>query len=483
MKKLFISGFALAGMLCVAGGALSINDAVETKAENYASSVAALLSPYITNGTYTKKTQIFANSAAITDMEEMFHAGETRLERTTYYSETANALLMGDYDGGFDDINSGYAADAGKTNMNHIRFTGDASDSNQFFNSEYHQTTYTVASTTPNAYFVNLSTLFADINGMTDDGAWTVGSDGSYYHNFSDLSLDDKGHYNDTILKDFQYFIAPMLLQGQYFSYSYIRVKQTANWLSLRFYITSDLGKVTVHNETEGLLAEARVFKGLWLVEPTCVMRGDWDNNTSTAWTDVSFEYAATMNELEQYELTATLFLGMNFGVSYYDGDSTEWFGYSALGTTSYFGQSGEGNIYTTLPKRSYTFYWKGGTELKLYPVINSVSSYNFSIHLPDGWYDADNSITKTWLYVYYDDNTKNATWPGVLIGTNETDITVSVEGEYWLYAILVRRDESSDRGQTANIPLPYCDNEITINSMTWTDGKVSDYTVTELTA
>ena len=114
MKKLLVSGIALAGMLMVAGGVLAIRSSTQVKAEDASGEeVKTLINGFLTAGEnkYTKKTQIFMTPEAQAEYKDCFHAGANALERTTYYDEVTDALLMGNYDGTFGDgttgINSG----------------------------------------------------------------------------------------------------------------------------------------------------------------------------------------------------------------------------------------------------------------------------------------------------------------------------------------------------------------------------------------
>ena len=90
-----------------------------------ASSISAtdIVTKYYNGGVYTKKTQMYLTEETVLQFKEHFHVNATS-DRTTYYN--GDYLLMGDFDGGFDIVNSGYMTEEGK--MYHFTYSGDLND-------------------------------------------------------------------------------------------------------------------------------------------------------------------------------------------------------------------------------------------------------------------------------------------------------------------------------------------------------------------
>ncbi|MBQ9457139.1 MAG: hypothetical protein IJU64_01330 [Bacilli bacterium] len=342
MKKLLILGSTFAMGLCAVGIAVGVQ-AREVKADDADSSVvAALIRGYMNEGKqYTKKSQIFLTEEEKINQVDLFHAKHNVLERTTYYDETVNALLMGDFDGGFDDIKSGYAAKG--DNMVHYYYTGDGSETADLFTARNED--YTVKNTNPNEYFVTLT----DLADLAADISWTT--DGSsYYHNFG---AEDKEKEDAEVLKAFQYFAAPMLLENTRYNPKYIRVAPTAKFLSVRIYDTaSDLGYVTLSGGTEALLSEARVYSGLSF-NPTnrdVVLKGSFDS-----WGEgYPFVYEPGFDDVEQYKVTVDLAKDNEVKVVM-DGS---WQGAGTLENQTYFTGEGNNNMWVSAYGK-FDIYWK----------------------------------------------------------------------------------------------------------------------------
>ena len=268
MKKLFI----FMGALALVAGAFGIkgNRALKANADEPISSeqvadLKAMMNKYIdANGRYTKKSHIYLKTST-PDFATYFHAGATDQERTTYYTD--NALLMGDLDGGFTNINSGYANSG--ANMVHFR----SQDGISGLVVESSRTPdYTVVGKQMSDYFFNLHDLVNSIS-AADWGYYN----GNYYHNITTLGVNENGDFNDTLLKKFQYFAAPMLLQTDmhYLSYKSIVINETSGYLHIAIYLSDgDSGKVDRPNS---LLAEACVYSGL--VTPGYYLVGTMNND------------------------------------------------------------------------------------------------------------------------------------------------------------------------------------------------------------
>ncbi len=264
MKKFFTFSAALLLGVCAFAGVSKVQEAKAAPlSEDQTTALKNLMKSYInTDGQYTKKSSIYLNGSAISEFATYFHAGATTLERATYYDEKVNALLMGDYDGTFTHIKSGYAKDG--DNMDHYFYPGDGLSTADLYTYAEADSDYTVNNTSPNEYFVNLTKLADDIGDGSKWIAYQVNEANIYQYAVGEITLTD-GEYNDPILKDFQYFAAPMLLQTGYFSYKFIEIDDRAGYLSIRIYLTdADEGKVTSEARgNEYLLCEAKVFKGL----------------------------------------------------------------------------------------------------------------------------------------------------------------------------------------------------------------------------
>ena len=266
MGKLFIalSSFVLAVSAFVAGPK---GKAPEVSGTN--SDLAGLLNEYVGSGKYVKKSKIYFSDAAKLEMSDYLHAGTNRIEMTTWYDESdGGALLMGNYDGTFSTINSGYNTVGG--NMHHFYTTApNTTDPADLF-TNIHDDGWN-SNDTVNEFYDVLSGLATEV--AKGDQEWTY-VDGIYTHAVSaDLSIDSSGNYTDLTMKRFQYFAAPMLLQtvsvkdkesSKWLTFSSLKVEQKIGYLSIRIYISAgDSGKVT--SEVEGeecMLSEAQVYKG-----------------------------------------------------------------------------------------------------------------------------------------------------------------------------------------------------------------------------
>jgi hypothetical protein len=145
------------------------------------------------NKGYTKKTTI---ADAVCEHADYFHANCNGSQRATYYNEAETALLMGNYDGTFNPINSGYRNLAGdEEGIQHFTYKGEGD-------------------------------YFTDVK---DDWSFMGQSVGKYYPTLTSLSnlinQEEDWEYKDevftytkdnaSLLKNFQFFAAPMLLEGK----------------------------------------------------------------------------------------------------------------------------------------------------------------------------------------------------------------------------------------------------------------------------
>lgn len=190
-----------------------------------------LLVSYNVNG-YTKKTEFSANLDA-----SLFHANCNGKTRATYYNASENALLMGDYDGTFTNINSGYKNREG--GIQHFRYNGEG---NYFTNITED---WTFDGQSVGVYYPTLTSLAA----LIEQESWSY-SDNTFTYTFGAITLTE-GEYNDQVLKNFQYFAAPMLLQTTSIDWGNVQVKEETNYLSIK-----------LSSKTE-LISEAKVYKGI----------------------------------------------------------------------------------------------------------------------------------------------------------------------------------------------------------------------------
>lgn len=208
--------------------------------ENTTSSqLKELINKYYNDGIYTKKSEIYLNQTAENELNQYFHAGLVNPNRTTYYKN--NALLMGDLDGSFTNINSGYRTDG--SNMNH--YSWDEVNSKVVDD-------YSVKNTTVEDYYVTLN----DFNQENYFASWN-----SYEYSVS-------GN-NDLYLNDYLAFVAPCLLDSilttNYLTVSKLTIAEKAHdtygeYLEMKIIVDDDsVGTIINKNN---VLAEARIYTG-----------------------------------------------------------------------------------------------------------------------------------------------------------------------------------------------------------------------------
>lgn len=345
------------------------------------------------NGYYTKKTTLYLTEAARGETS-YFHNGANAAQRATYYSENTGALLMGDYDGSFTNINSGYKND-GNGNAKHFTYLGTGDDTSDLFtNVEYG---WTAQAQEVGNYYPTLTSLkkFFTIGGS----AWSY--DGAYdsFVYSPTLGITD-GHYNDIILKNFQFFIAPMMLEGNYFSWSSVRVTKASNFLSLRLMASaSDEEKSTIKGATEVLVAEARVFKGL-----------DFNSNPVPATLKGSFDSwgaGYTMSEItdiyvpEQYKYTLSVVEGtpVELKVNHIYGGNDHWTGYNDSNKDDYY-VAGSDNIQLSLAG-TYTVYFKvlGDGHRSIYISRDSGLDKEYTFNDVPDWVISSNASIFAWIW------------------------------------------------------------------------------------
>lgn len=262
MKRILLLGAAVA----LGIGAFSMVPKQKMTKAVEASDMTSVMQKYISSdGSYTKKSRIFVEKDAEGYDAKIFHAGHDVLERTTYYA--SGVLLMGNLDGTFGPINSGYA-NSGE-NMIHFRSEDGVS---ALSNEEVRTVDYLVPGKQMSDYFFVLDDLIANF----DSTKWVYEEEQAQFkHEITTLAVDENGDYEDALLKQYQYFAAPMLLQDgaeHYLSPSNIIVKEEGGALNIRIYASgSDSGKLT---REDNLLAESRVYAGI--VKPGYYLVGEF---------------------------------------------------------------------------------------------------------------------------------------------------------------------------------------------------------------
>ena len=210
-----------------------------------------LMNSYIQDGKYTKLTTL-----SYSDDEDNYHNKQNGRSRRTYYDENLNALLMGDYDGGFTTINSGYAKkDSETNNMEHYSSLG-TSSIDAFFTER--DVDYTVLNTNPIDYFDVLGELAITV-GTSDNSFWTLDNNVYSYDSGSTLTTTV---INDMLLKMFQYFAAPMLLLSDSVNLRYVKIFESA-YYPTDSSITSNMLVIKLYTSSMDLISTCYVVKGI----------------------------------------------------------------------------------------------------------------------------------------------------------------------------------------------------------------------------
>ncbi len=312
--------------------------------------LTGLINDYIDeNGCYTKKTTLYLTEEARQETQ-YFHGAANALQRATYYNDTLGALLMGDYDGTFTHINSGYR-NLQEGGVQHFYYAGyeTPSETDLFDNvvddwSNQYQSV--------GEYYPNLTYLKTIIDG----NAWNYDNNFQSFVYTPTITMTD-GKYDDDVLRAFQYFIAPMMLQGNYFSWSSIRITKATTFLSMRLLASAtDEGKSTVKGVSEVLVAEARVFRGLHLdaALTPATLKGSFNS-----WGDgLVMEECVDIYLPEQYKYVLEATSGTEIKVLHTYNGADHWYGTNILenGSDSWLG--GSDNIVLN-NDGAYTIYYK----------------------------------------------------------------------------------------------------------------------------
>lgn len=401
MKKIITFSAALILGVCAFGVR---NYAKEARAEILASDLQNLLTGY-NDGGYTKRTTLYLTETAKNETQ-YFHAGANALQRATYYKADNSALLMGDFDGGFEHINSGYMND-GEGNAVHFTYEGTGASSSDLFTNI--ETGWKANGQTVGGYYQTLSSLA----GLINAGDWDYdGNYDSFVHNISSLTLTD-GEYSDPLLKAFQYFAAPMMLQNSYFSWKSIRVTNTDQFLSIRLYSSSsDSTKSTIVGETECLISEARVYKGLVFSAPVerYYLKGSIQGVNKWSSEDLPMTEMVDIYAPKQFKIDVTLNTSDELKVFDAYGAEGTWYGHSDLENTDWF--FGSDNIGVKL-NGDYTIYWKAKHSNRIYISVPEDGTVTVKLNLVDNLGGASNNWTtgnaEIWAWAW--GGTNGGTW------------------------------------------------------------------------
>lgn len=238
-----------------------------------------LVNDYVEDGTYTKTTTINLDKnpndknaqeeLAILGFDNLFHASESTLKRTTYYND--DALLMANYDGSLKGVNgctSGINSGYGTVNSRNIKSVqeinknAEIGDLTHFtFNGETQIYDYIVKQ----GQHKNWSD--PNVDGM--EGFYVTPKDFAAEEYFQGWQFDenDNSYFlnvknSDKIVNDFVNVVAPLLLDtvltSNYISVTSLKIHETDAGLSMQIIAANDYAKF--ENNTT-ILAEAIITK------------------------------------------------------------------------------------------------------------------------------------------------------------------------------------------------------------------------------
>ena len=454
MKRILLTtAAALLGLGAL--GFASSQNAIAVGAD-CATDLSAKLLEYAGGGTegYTKLTTMFLTPAAQGETQ-YFHGGANALQRATYYNAGETALLMGNYDGTFagvgeaTGINSGYRNND-EEGVTHFIYTDDAATEANLFEAEHRTDGWKATGQRLGTYYRTLTQLS---NSVKDTDWWWDDNTKSWGHSIENLKIDE-GEYSDPLLKDFQYFAAPMMLQNNYFSWHSIRVAEASNYLSIRLYSTSsDAGKSTLVGGDEALISEARVYKGIHLAPKTeWVIKGIGDS-------DIPLTESPDLYLPEQYTLTTPIAIGDEFKLYEKRSATTIGINDAGLEETHWFGAAdGENPGFRSKLDGSMTMWWKP-TKPSLWIGVKDVTKAHITFDITlkyNGDADPSDAIVPEGKAVYITGGFTSPSWKataayklthsGVGKWTGSFDF---VPGNYeWKPIVADATDPGEDAGQ-----------------------------------
>ena len=303
MKKLLV-----VFMLCLIGILVSTNLLINSFAEETDNGkLTELLADYYNGGSYKKRTEIYLNEKAVSELGQYFHAGCTILERTTYYS--GNELWMS----------------RGKE-VEGVTYS--------YYGTAYNgETAIGVTNATATEALVTPANAPIVLSGEGKE------SMEDYYVTLKDISEDvfenvewtyENGVYSTTnvdVIDYFRLFTAPCFLEktdenAQYLQFSKVTVEELYGTLELKLYVDAEQekGKLTT---TDGLFSQATIAKNVSDAfgtesDPYQInSQSDFDNFKSKALSGVTFagkhvelNTDVTLNEV-LYKTSASQFAGI----------------------------------------------------------------------------------------------------------------------------------------------------------------------------
>ena len=245
-------------VFCAFTSCVVIGDKKEqTRSVDDKTAVVNLINDYLgEDKQYTKLSILSYDESA-----GFYHAGASTRKRRTYYDEITNALLMGDYDGTFDNINSGYAKTSPSIyNMQHYRNNAEVITEENLFSTEFREVNYTLYVTYPTKYFDVLSDV-SEIVSLSGASDWTS-ENNIYTYTTAHPSgyLTNTDPYSDYLLKTFQYFAAPMLLINSSIRFSSVEIEEVAATIGEE---SSHALAIRLYTTSHELISTAYVVKGL----------------------------------------------------------------------------------------------------------------------------------------------------------------------------------------------------------------------------
>ena len=469
MKKLFI----FMGALLLGVGAFGIkgNKPLPVKAsltDEQTTNLKNMMEKYIdTSGQYTKKSRSYLKTST-PDFATYFHAGETRQERTTYYDD--DVLLMGDLDGGFSSINSGYANSG--SDMVHFRSEDGVNAINL---ADRRSIDYTVAGKQMSDYFFDLHDLVDSIQA----GEWGYNA-GLYYHDITTLGLDEHNEFKDPLLKKFQYFAAPMLLQtaNHYLSYKSITINEDSGYLHICIYLSdSDSGKV---DSGSNLLAEAMVYAGL--TKPGYYLVGNYNSDKYDWQICTGRPLAAPTEGTDHGQLLNAMLPDKKYQVCQLKADGkTEWL-HNVPEIANYAYAEMDGNDIHIKYGGTYSIYLNASDEIYIFRVDHKTATFKFTF-VDSDWSDWNPRPENFHLHATTSQNGTLGTWGSddEKMTKNGDVYTISLDfngffNGFWFYFYQDGAEKKTNNfigltspqdGETYNI---LCD----VANFVWTNGEIT---------
>lgn len=225
---------------------------------------------YYNSGLYQNKSNINLSINTINELQKYFNLENIpTLDRTTYFD--GNSMIMGDIDGTFKNINSGFGTATEENidkviedvkhsvcigDMTHYKLNQDGNTVTYDYTIPYSSSfvDYEYEGKGMEAYYVTLQNMSKGYFFKED---WTYDEKIGYYHNVINKSADK-------FLKDFLEITAPLLLiksiceDTNYFTIDKLVIKEDDGFLRLQILLDQTNSGFTVDNTN--ILSEARIY-------------------------------------------------------------------------------------------------------------------------------------------------------------------------------------------------------------------------------